>query len=119
MGLLDEVRADAEEYQLLCIRYGEPPQYKNGNLDCYGDHATELKSRLKTEEFLQNVGYIDPDAHARHLARQEEERKEREVADLRAQKARAAEDRKVQRTRRLAAKGPPPIKNRFNRRAPV
>lgn len=48
-SLLGRIRDDIEEYEELCERYGEKPEYSYGSADCYGEHCKKLKERRDRE----------------------------------------------------------------------
>lgn len=47
--MLKAIATDIEDYRILCNRYGQEPRFKDGNPDCYGDHANTLKKRAESE----------------------------------------------------------------------
>ena len=53
-SIIGAIRDDEDEYLDLCKHYREEPRRKlspsHGNyIDCYGDHAAELKKRYQAE----------------------------------------------------------------------
>lgn len=54
-SIMSAIRDDIEEYEALCERYGERPQYSYGSADCYGEHAKELKKRAEADEPARRV----------------------------------------------------------------
>jgi len=118
---LAKVREDLEEYQLLCVKYGEAPQYKHGQLDCYGEHANALRSRLAQEErtakqkaeadeMVANMATMMPDweVYREHEAEAEKRRAEEAAKQHRAFK-------KAETARKRAAGLLPPT-SRFKRK---
>ncbi len=53
-SIISAVYDDIEEYKALCRRYNEEvrtslDRYGNTSIDCYSDHALELKKRRNEE----------------------------------------------------------------------
>lgn len=52
--IISAIHDDMDEYEYLCEKYNEQPQYKQDNwgnnlLDCYGEHAKDLLNRKRKE----------------------------------------------------------------------
>ncbi len=52
--ILSAIHDDMNEYEYLCRQYGEeiqktPDRWGNMLVDCYGQHASDLKARARIE----------------------------------------------------------------------
>jgi hypothetical protein len=107
---LVKVREDIEEYQLLCVKYGEPVALKHGNPDVYGEHAKGLRRRLEDEAIAARQKAESEDWHknmAIMMPMYDEDTGEilEDPAELEAaEKARRAERVKAQRAQKAVEK---------------
>lgn len=48
-NILSAIADDIDGYKDLCRKYNEEIVYSNGEPDCYGSHATQLKTRARQD----------------------------------------------------------------------